>query len=306
MVNIIKKYVGAIFYVFLIIFLYFYLKKIDFSKLSDIHINWFYLLISSFFALGFRYWGAYIWMVLLKNLGAKNLNNKTQLIYIYAKSWLGRYIPGTAPWILGKIYFASKQGISKNKLAVSSLLEGALQVVVVMVIAFIMIIFDRRLDVLDSKYKYVLIATLIVLIFTMIPKVFNKLLSFAYKLLKGKNIDVAHLVSNKIVFIGSSMYVVGALLSGLSLFFIAKAVYIDLSYSDIFFVMGVGNLSTALSMLAIFAPSGLGVREGVQVLLLSVIMPTEYALVIAVVTRLWSIVIDLLFFAISKLSIKAA
>ena len=48
-------------------------------------------------------------------------------------------------------------------------------------------------------------------------------------------------------------------------------------------------------MLAVFAPGGLGVREGVQALLLALVMPVPIALVVVVVTRVWSLAVDGLF-----------
>ncbi|MDQ3065383.1 MAG: hypothetical protein M3Q36_03890, partial [bacterium] len=72
--------------------------------------------------------------------------------------------------------------------------------------------------------------------------------------------------------------------------------------NDALFIMGVGNIAGAISMLAIFAPSGLGVREGVQLTLLSLIMPTELALLVTITTRLWGVAMDVIFFGIAKLT----
>ena len=297
-----KKIVPIIFYAALVVFLYFYLKSIDFEKLKDLQVNWLFVALSTVFGLAFRYWGAYIWLVLLKGLGAKNLTNKTQLLYVYAKSWLGRYIPGTAPWILGKIYFASKQGISKNKLAVSSLLEGGLQVNVVLILSLLILSFDSRLNIIDIRFKFLMIAIAVVGIISLTPRVFNKIVSITYKLLKKKTLDEEHLANGKTIMTGAGLYAVGAVISGVSFFYMAKAVFPDLLYSDALFVIGTASLAGAVSMLAVFTPSGLGVREGIQLALLSLIMPTELALVVTVFTRLWSIVTDLLFFGLAILT----
>lgn len=297
-----KKIVPIIFYAALVVFLYFYLKSIDFERLKDLQVDWLFVALSTIFGLAFRYWGAYIWLVLLKGLGAKNLTNKTQLLYVYAKSWLGRYIPGTAPWILGKIYFASKQGISKNKLAVSSLLEGGLQVNVVLILSLLILSFDSRLNIIDIRFKFLMIAIAVVGIISLTPRVFNKIVSITYKLLKKKTLDEEHLANGKTIMTGAGLYAVGAVISGVSFFYMAKAVFPDLLYSDALFVIGTASLAGAVSMLAVFTPSGLGVREGIQLALLSLIMPTELALVVTVFTRLWSIVTDLLFFGLAILT----
>ena len=295
------KLIPWVFYGLLLVFLVLYLRSIDYSKLADISISWPYVLIATAFALAFRYWGAFIWVVLLHSLGAATVRLNRTLVYIYAKSWLGRYIPGTAPWILGKIYFASQQGISKNKLAVSSLLEGALQIIVQFLFALALLAFDPRLDIISGQIKLLILVAIVGCVVALIPAVFNKLVATAYQLIKKKTFAREHYASGRTIGKGFGLYVIGALLSSLSLFFIAKAVYPALGYDQLLFVMGVGTLSGAVSMVAIFAPSGLGVREGIQLALLSLIMPTEYALVITVVTRLWSILVDMLFFAAARL-----
>lgn len=295
------KLIPAIFYTLLVVFLLLYLRTIDFTKVLNINFNWWWLVVASVLALAFRYWGAYIWIVILRSLGALNIHLSRALIYIYAKSWLGRYIPGAAPWILGKIYFASQQGISKNKLAVSSMLEAGLQIIVQLLFAFSLLVFDPRLDIIPSNLKVLIVIAILGCLVALIPKVFNTFLSLAYKVVKRKPFSKEHYATNKTIASGFGLYIVGSIMSSLSLFFIAKAVYPTLGFDEIFFVMGVSTLAGAVSMLAVFAPAGIGVREGIQLTLLSVIMPTEIALVITVATRLWSVVTDLLFFAISRL-----
>jgi uncharacterized membrane protein YbhN (UPF0104 family) len=300
-IKLLARAIPYIFYTLLIIFLAVYISRIDFAQFKSVHLAWHFVIIASVLGLAMRFWQIFIWFTLLKGLGAKDLHKSTrQLIYVYAKSWLGRYIPGTAPWILGKIYFASKHGIAKSKLAVSSLLEGALQVSVVMIVAFAILIFDTRLDIINGTIKLLMIAVLIACILAIWPPIFNRLISLAHKLIRKKTIDPADLASNTTVVKGALLYVVGALLSGTALFFIAKAVYPALGYDNILFVIGVSNLAGALGMLAIFAPSGIGVREGILLGLLSIVMPTEFALLVTVTSRLWDVALDGIFFTIGK------
>jgi uncharacterized membrane protein YbhN (UPF0104 family) len=49
-----------------------------------------------------------------------------------------------------------------------------------------------------------------------------------------------------------------------------------------------------VGILAVFAPSGLGVREAILAIFLNQVMPTSVALVVSVATRLWLTVIELL------------
>lgn len=299
--------IPLIFYSVLIVFLYLYLSRIDFSQFGQAEFVWGYILLASLLGLSTRLWQSLVWLVILNSLGANGLYaERRQLIYIYAKSWLGRYIPGTAPWLIGKIYFASRHGISKSKLAISSLLEGGLQIAVVMAMSLIMLFSDRRLDVVNIRFKILILALLICCLIAIIPSVFNRIASLVYRIIKKHTLPSEHLASSQTVIRGSVLYAIGAIFSGLSLFFIAKAIYPELSYTNMLFVMGAGNLAGAVSMLAVFAPSGIGVREGIQLTLLSVIMPTELALLVTITTRLWGVVMDLIFFSLSKIIANSA
>lgn len=291
---------AIVFYVALVVFLFFYIKSIDFAALTQVTFDWRFIVIASIFGLSMRYWQVFIWFIILRGLGAKELeNNRVQLAYVYAKTWLGRYIPGTAPSILGKIYFASRYGISKNKLVLSSLLEGILQVTAVFALGSLLLTFDPRLAVIDSNLKLVMGLLLLACIACIVPPIFNRALALVYRIFRRKKLTAEHFVSARVVVKGSLLYVIGALLYGLFLFFIAKAIYPELGYDNMLFVMGAGSLAGALGILAIFTPSGLGVREGIQLLLLGLIVPAEVALIITILTRLWDIVLDLLFFVVA-------
>lgn len=300
-VKILIRAVPYIFYAVLAVFLVIYLQSIDYSKFADITVDWFYVAIASVLGIVVRYWGGYVWYVILNQLSKARIKQFTELMYVYAQAWMARYIPGTAAWIVSRVYFASKYGISKNKLAVSSLLESGLQVTVVMASALVMLMIDDRFILVGSDQKVLMFIALIACIIALIPRVFNFIVSKVYKVIKRKSFDTEHYIDGRTVLNGSWLYLIWSLIGGLSLFFISKAVYPELGYDTLLFVMGVSNLAGALSMLAIFAPSGLGVREGIQIALLSIIMPTEYALVIAIVMRLWSILLDFIFFGMAWL-----
>jgi len=295
-----KRIIPYIFYAFVAVFLLYFLATADYSKLSGIDFNWWYFGLATVAGLAYRYWGSFTWQQILRRLGAKATFSR-ELNYVYAKSWLGRYIPGTAPWILGKIYFASKLGISKNKLAVSSLLEGMLQIIITLLISFFILLIDSRADqFINSNLRVVIVVSIVIGCVALIPFFFNKAVATIYKILKKKVFAKEHYVTSGVIVNGTLLYIIGAFIGGVSFLLIAKSIYAPLGWSDALYILGVSNLASAVSMLAIFAPSGIGVREGIQIALLSVIMPAEIAIVIALTTRLWGVLVDFMFFGIAK------
>ncbi len=61
---------------------------------------------------------------------------------------------------------------------------------------------------------------------------------------------------------------------------------------DLLFVSGALAISSTAGLIAVFAPGGLGIREGVLVYLLSHIMPGGVAVVLSILTRLWMTLIE--------------
>jgi uncharacterized membrane protein YbhN (UPF0104 family) len=287
-------------YVLLVGFLAWTIYGINWSSLSKVSFNFGFLALALVTGLGFRYWQTFIWITVLRGLGARNVRMNSELIYVYAKSWLGRYIPGTAPWILGKIFFASKHGVSKTKLAVGSLLEAAIQIAVLLSTSSILLLLDPRLNIPSVEFlRPIMVAVVVACVIGLLPPIFNRLMALAFRILRRPPLSRENYASWRTIGTATGQYVIGAFLSGGSLFYIAAAIYPQLGYENFFFVVAAGNLAGAVSMLIIFIPSGIGVREGVQLGLLKVIMPAAIATAAVVLTRVWTIVMDLLFFAIS-------
>lgn len=294
------RVIGAAFFVCVVFFFALYLHSIDWGRLAQLHIGWEYLIAATVFAVAFRYWGVIIWRYILADLGATGLPGFTTLANVYAKSWMGRYIPGTVTWIAGKVYMASAHGISKSRLAVSSLLEGGMQIIAILVVAMILLGLDPRLDVLPAVYKLLMFACAGVLLLILTPAIFNRIMRLAFFIVKRRQPHDELLINSKAVLRAFVLYAIGGFILGIAEFFVTRTVDPGIAWHDFWFVVGAFNLAGALGMLAIGVPSGIGVRDGAILVLLSVIMPKEIALVVTVSSRLWSSLSDVIFFAVAS------
>jgi uncharacterized membrane protein YbhN (UPF0104 family) len=136
-------------------------------------------------------------------------------------------------------------------------------------------------------------------VIALVPAVFRFGVDLLYRLVRRRRIARADLPDGMTIVSGGALYVVGTLITGVSYFFIAQAVYADLDWSDLLYVVGASSVAAAVSLLAVFAPGGIGVREGVQVLFFSALMPVEAAVIVSVLMRVWSLAVDGLFFGIA-------
>jgi glycosyltransferase 2 family protein len=301
----VSQVVQIAFTVLVIAFIAIYLSRIDWTSLEGLSLSPAPLIASCLIALAYRYWGAFIWLYLLVQLGAKSIGRFwVELSYVYAKSWLGRYLLGAGTWILGKLYFAAQHGVPKSKLAVSGVLEGVLQLVATLVVGLALLVFDPRLGALGVGAVTVAAIALAACVVALIPPVFRFGIGLAFRIVRRKRIAREDLPSGRSILVGGSLYVIGTFISGSAYFFVVQAVYPAVRWTDFIYIVGASSVAAAVSLLAVFAPGGIGVREGVQVAFFSALMPTEIAVVIAVLMRLWSLAIDVLFFATAALILR--
>jgi glycosyltransferase 2 family protein len=217
------KAVPWVFYALVLVFAVLYLRSLNWAVLASVQINWLWMLAATVSSVAVRYWFAGIWMFLLRSLNANLDGQERELFLVYAKSWLGRYIPGGATWILSKIYFATKLGISKAKLGISSFLEGALQIVVVLISAAGMLAFDPHVQKLGRGWVWALLAAAVAGLIVVYPPVFNQVIQFGYTKVRKQPLDAEHLPDTKTIGKGILAFLVSSVLSGLSFYSVAAA-----------------------------------------------------------------------------------
>lgn len=208
---------------------------------------------------------------------------KASQISIY--SWFGRYVPGKIWMLLGRIYLGEKAGLSRKALSLSVIYELILSVASAFLfsLVFVGIAFGARLSAL---YAVPAISVLGGLVFAH-PRVFLFFSNFVLKRLKRKEIALNDFLGYWDITRIIIYYFAAHFLNGVSFFFLIRAL-VHLPVSDMIGVIGGFNLAATLGVVAIFAPSGLGVREGVLVGFLRFYFPASLAIVVSLVARVWA------------------
>ena len=258
-------------------------------------------MLSGLFSLAFRYFGVWIWKTILKDLGAQTIDFRVASL-IYAKAWMARYIPGTIAWVSGKVIFAKDLGISKSRLTAATFAEIGAQIAAVSAISILLISLDSRLSTLISgSLKLLPIIVVLTLLLSLIPRNFNHLIAFTYQFIFRKPASSELSINSKAAGRAFILENFGAFLSGAVYYFLATAISADVKPTDFFYIAGASNLAGVIGMLTPLVPAGLGTRDVSMLVLLSAIMPKEIALVITVASRLWTAVIDVIFFALAQI-----
>ncbi len=219
----------------------------------------------------------------------------------YLFSILGKYIPGKVFMLLARIPAYQEEGVSADKVSVCFLIENGCTVLGAALLFIISILFFPIEEL--NQYKWTAILLIVVFFICIHPKILNFFLGILEKISKKKlmRIPMTYFQMLKVVL----LFLLNWLVHGFGFYLLVTSIY-PIPLSTCLYVSGIYALSCIIGILAIFSPSGIGVREGILVLGLQVLMDTNYCMIISIIGRLWSEVIELVLigglFLIDKLA----
>ena len=124
----------------------------------------------------------------------------------------------------------------------------------------------------------------------LVPSIFLRNTNFMLRLMRRPQIQ-SSAETSKLVF-ASGLIILRFIILGLGFFLLAKG-FTDVSWKHLFFFSMVSVASSVAGFLAFFTPAGLGVREGVILLLLGSTLGSSDIAIIAVSLRLIQVLVDL-------------
>lgn len=291
-----KDIISKITFILVLIFVLIYIKDTDFKALIEIDVNYSLIIGVTVLILVSRFIMPFAWQELIYQFDQKKIE-PIDLLYIYAKSWMGRYIPGKVVWVGGKITMSMNKGISKLTAVMASFIDSIFQIFSGFLIGLLALI---KIEYVIEKgisplWIFLLIAVSLIFI---TPQVFNRVTSLIYSITKKKKFEKQYYLTWGTLFKCNGIIIVSKLIGALLLPVMVIAFGIEVTLIDFIYLMGVFSLSGAIGMAAFFAPAGIGVTEAVQIILLAPIIPKEYIVSIAIIRRVVTILCDVLFYII--------
>jgi len=283
--------------VFIILTIFYFLGKtlcqnwrqIDFKEL---HFN-----ISLFIASILFLWAHFLLAVFGWRLILEKLNVGLPFfkgIKIISYSELGKYLPGKIWAWAGRLYFCEKIGIPNSKTFISMVLELALTMISGILIFLISFLFSSRFRMDINPFLLVAVAVLILMIIH--PKVLVRLINFFLRWLKKEPIKIGLNFSQ--IFVMMVYYSIIWFCFGIAFYFLINSVTF-IPPSKIPIITGSFAISSTIGVMALFAPAGLGVREGILAVLLNNFFPISLAILISLLSRIWVSIGELVMVGIS-------
>ena len=232
-----------------------------------------------------------IWAWYLITLKLKIALSPSDTLKSWLNSQLGKYLPGKIWLLLGRFYFYESRGKSKKSISVALYFEMVTIMVAAGLVFLAALIFFREIWLFYSwKQSGWLILLFLLGFVSLHPRVLQKILNWTLVQFKKEPVSLSISYSDIlwILFVCIVSWVIG----GVGFYLFVDSVY-SVAPQYILFLTGALAISSTLGLVAIFAPSGLGVREGALVYLLSFVMATPVAVIISILTRIWMTLIEI-------------
>ena len=207
---------------------------------------------------------------------------------------VGKYLPGKVWGMLARGYHMKQYGIAPGSVIYGTYLEQFFLLYSgVIVTAFLYgVLFTQNLAWFLTIVSIVGAIGARYFGDTILKKI-SDIYSFLFK--KTKKFSMEYFISTLDYYLFLAAYAVVWLLSGLIFYGIYLAFFPATFSTDTLLLMMLANtVSITVGFFAIFAPGGVGVREGVSTLILATHLPVADAVLLSLLFRLWVVFTELL------------
>lgn len=260
---------------------------------TELRFNVLYIIISfvclaAYFALLSRGWSS-----IITELGSRVSYGRA--FWIVSTSQIAKYVPGGIWYTVGRVYLARSEKVKEEIGLLSVVFETFLLMLTNLIIFLVTINFIQGETYLNPLLSVTFIAVILILLY---PPLLNKLLNLGLRILKKPAIEL-HARYLSILKISTFFFALWiAQITGY--FFLINSIY-PIGLSQLSNLAAAYTLSWITGFIVLFAPGGLGVREGMMALVLSSILPLPLAIAISFITRVWITIFEVLVFFVGLL-----
>ncbi len=206
-------------------------------------------------------------------------------------SQIGKYIPGKIGLVLTKLAECNRLGISKKTALICTSYHIGIGLYFQFLIGLLTVPIILQV-VKDPNITFSIIYLIFVVVIGIVfiyPKSFLFFINLFLKVTGKESVTIKiDLVSWLFICI---IYIILAVLNGLIGFVMING-FFPVSFDQIIYIIGTRVWAFLLGLLNIFAPSGIGLREGILTGLYSFIIPAPLALAVAITSRIVGTIVE--------------
>lgn len=266
----------------------------------DYHLNWAYLFLSFFFTVVAYLVQLVIWLFLARSFGIKF--SFLAAANAWSLSQLGKYIPGKIGILLIRMDIHSE--VSKRTIAVATGVEFITTMAASCLLVLISIAFIPELS--SSSYiRWIALSLACLFLLILYPPILKIITDLAFRLIKREPLNDLPSYVLLLKLVGANILV--GLPYGLGLFFAFNCFY-SVGWHYFLIITSIYYIASLIGVAAIFAPAGIGVREGIVFLILPALISKPVVIFATILTRVIITIVELflasLFFVLNRYSVQ--
>lgn len=234
----------------------------------------------------------WLWGTILNAL-TKNVKkvDTIEAVRVHIASWLLKYIPGGP--VVNKVMWAAKYGYGKKLAVISYGYESAFLLAASIVPTVPVLLLFLGGDEFANNSMYLLLPILVIVPLLLVAhkKTFSFIINVLLKKIAGQSADKSLFLSNYESLKLQMLFLLPRLINGVGFVLVAVS-FLDIGAEVYVPLAAAYVLAHAIGLLAVFVPNGIGVREAVIVIFAVNYMPIEQAIILSIVTRLYSTIAD--------------
>jgi uncharacterized membrane protein YbhN (UPF0104 family) len=225
-----------------------------------------------------------LWRILLGIVSGRRIRlGSAYRISVLAN--LGKYIPGKVWSVMGMVYLLKDEGVPTSAALVATALHQAFTIIPGAVLISVVL----GAGVWGHLPAAAIIVGLAVSVTILYPPLFSKLLNLGLRIFRRPTITFR--LSFARAFVLFWLYILAWIIYGAA--FWAMTLGLGLPPGPFWPVVAAYGAAYLIGFLALFAPGGLGVREGMLTVLLAPYLPQGLSVAVAVMSRFWMTIIEL-------------
>lgn len=213
-------------------------------------------------------------------------------VRVHFSAWLLKYIPGQAGFVVNKVAWGKRRGLSRLLVLISVVYENAF-LLLGSTVPMLAILLVARAGGEVTHVVWFAVAAVVPLIVLLHPAVFHRIVNLLARRTLKREVPPEYFLRTGPVWKYQLAFLLPRLVNGVGVVAIAVAVA-DAAPSSWLPLVAAYALAGAVGILAVFVPSGLGVRESVFVLFAAPYLGLEAAIIVSLAARVLATVADLL------------
>jgi hypothetical protein len=233
-----------------------------------------------------------LWGVIV-NRGASKPVSMLDAVAVHCSSWLLKYVPGQIGSLLNKVDWGHRRGMSRTQVAIGFVYENVFLQLASLIPSAVIIFFALGPEIFQSNVMLFVVPLLAVipLLATTNRALFAGAMRLLTRRILKRDLDDAYFLSSGTTLGLQFGYLLPRVINGIGFVLVAASV-VEVTHDLWLPLAAAYTLAGAVGILAVFVPSGLGVREAVIVAIAASYMPISQAIVIALLARLYSTIAD--------------